>query len=255
MRWTSAMLKPQPSKHELRGIEEGSGFSISSDQIDKIDSSPLMLPCASNCFMPAVVPWTKTMMCGLNFVEGNKFAVLTAFLALLSIACDEIRLLGIGDPLDECLEAVLMCSMMVFCFELMVLCAAKQNYTWSIWFPLDVLALLSCFMEMPWFQRLIFNNDCHMFSASSDHAVRVGGTAAHAIRIARVLRVLRLIRLIKVGKLVCRLLACVEEEAGLQAGLQELLHQLCGKSGSAHQQGHAGEWAELSSALAKELPK
>merc|ERR1711865_1009728 len=75
--------------------------------------------------------------------------------------------------------------------------------------------------------------------------------AAHEIRIARVLRVLRLIRLIKLGKLVCRLLACVEEEAGLQAGLQELLHQLCGKSGSAHQQGHAQEWVELSSALAK----
>eukprot|EP00928_Gymnodinium_smaydae_P057433 TRINITY_DN40679_c0_g1_i1.p1 TRINITY_DN40679_c0_g1~~TRINITY_DN40679_c0_g1_i1.p1 ORF type:complete len:226 (+),score=34.29 TRINITY_DN40679_c0_g1_i1:99-776(+) len=134
-------------------------------------------------------------------VDGQTFMWLSALLALLTIACEEIGLDEAGFPLSTLVECLLLCSLAVFTFELAVLSLTRHGYLWSVWFPLDLLATLTLLMDMPWFQRLAFDEGCFLFSPMQDHVARVGGTTVHAIRVARALRVLRLARLVKLYKL------------------------------------------------------
>jgi len=174
----------------------------------KVSASPKGLPRLSLvCPPPSMTRSKMSMQSMLTHVESNMFAALAAFLALLSMGCEDIRALAIGTPLEVLLEIVLLFSLVVFVVELVVLCYAKKGYCWTFWFPLDLIATVTLLMELHCFQDLMFNENCNLFSPSRDHAAMVGGQAAHAIKVARVLRFLRLTRLVKLYKL----LACFED--------------------------------------------
>jgi len=153
----------------------------------------------------------ELMQPSLQVVECNEFAFLAACLTLVILIFNHCQVHPVGHhSSDLLLEVVLHCSLVVFAFEVVVLCSAKVGYCMSMWFPLDMLATLTLVMDLPWFQRMAFSDDCTMFSTPErDYAAHVGGETAHALRVARVLRLLRLARLVKVFKLVYVLACCM----------------------------------------------
>merc|ERR1719424_813848 len=159
----------------------------------------------------------ELMQPSLEVVECNQFAFLAAVLTVVILLFNHCQVHSVAGThththhsSDLLSEVVLHCSLVVFAFELVVLCCAKVGYCMSMWFPLDMLATLTLVMDLPWFQHLAFSDDCTMFSTPErDYAAHVGGETAHALRVARVLRLLRLARLVKVFKLVYVLACCM----------------------------------------------
>jgi len=178
----------------------------------RVNSSPRVLPCLAFAAKHNIVT-SKHLVVIQSIhkqVDNTAFSALSAMLAVLSLECENVRSMAAGTPFASLLEVVLVCSFVVFGVELLVRCAAEEDYCCSAWFPLDLLATLTLLMELHCFQDLAFNDDCHMISSSSDHYAHVGGQAAHALRVARVLRILRLARLIKLYRLCFGLAVCSE---------------------------------------------
>lgn len=252
MRLMDWVLPPRPVQKETFDIEERIFLPTTAENAAvELDSCSLMLPSASKQFSQniAISQLTEIMKFSLEIIEGHSFGCLSACLALLSIALAEILPLAMHTPWEALLIAALACIMVVFCFEFTVLSAMKKDYIWSIWFPLDLVALLTFLMDMPWFQRVVFDDECNMFSASSDHVARVGGTAAHAARVMRLVRALRLTRLVKVCKLAAGYLPILENMSSDKdtcAAARRAFQQLSGKSTSA-EASHAADWVELTS--------
>jgi hypothetical protein len=175
--------------------------------------SPKSLPLiALSCPTPTLANsrTSHIMDLTLKTVESNVFAGIAAFLTVLVLACEDINVVADAGAWNMLLEWLLACSIVVFGFELLVLCVLKEEYCWSAWFPLDVLAFMTLAMDLPWFQAVAFSEENSVFSPSQENAVRTGGQAAHALRVARVLRILRLARFIKLYKLVLGLISCFE---------------------------------------------
>jgi len=176
----------------------------------KVNASPKVLPCLAFDAEHSIVnsKHFEVIKQMHKQVDSHSFSALAALLALLSLEFKNLRLITAGTPFDNLLELVLFCSLAVFVVEFLVRCAAEEDYCWSAWFLLDMIAVATLLMEIRWFQDFAFTVDCHMISPASDHYAHVGGQAAHALRVAKVLRVLRFCRLIMLCRPVFRLAVC-----------------------------------------------
>jgi len=215
MRWLSSHVKANVNREAAVDMEKGSSAILEDDTsgtanvIESIGSPQSVVKSRS-----------EIMQASHQLVESSVFVGLTALLTVVILACEHMT--AVDSP-SEIVEAVLLCGLVVFAFELVVLCATKDGYMRSIWFPLDLLATMTLLMDLPWCQHMAFNDDCTFFSASQDHAARVGGQTIHAVRAVRtvrVLRVLRLVRLVKLCKLASRLFSCMKRRSARHHAMQ-----------------------------------
>lgn len=210
-------MESRPNKEPLASLDVEQGVEAASEQCEKVQVDgclPLLHEASSghsNSKGITKLGLVELMQPSLEVVECNQFAFLAACLTVVILMFNHCQVHSVGHhSSDLLLEVVLHCSLVVFAFEFVVLCSAKVGYCMSIWFPLDMLATLTLVMDLPWFQRFAFSDDCTMFSTPErDYAAHVGGETAHALRVARVLRLLRLARLVKVFKLVYVLACCM----------------------------------------------
>lgn len=212
MRWLSGQVKANVNREAAVDMEKGSAAILEGDTSGTANALESSGPPQS-----AAKSRSEIMQASHQLVDSNVFLVLTAFLTVVMLACEHMTTVGSS---SEVVEAVLLCGLVVFAFELVVLCATKDGYMRSIWFPLDLLATMTLLMDLPWCQHMAFNDDCTFFSASQDHAARVGGKTVHALRAVRVLRVLRLVRLVKLCKLASRLLSCMKHRSARHHAMQ-----------------------------------
>jgi len=204
IRQRSGQSEPQATKDVTIDIELKTSAVLKCDEESGdsvVQCEPNALPLLSSNFIATSRTMEKLKQ-SREIVEGNRFIGLAAFLTVLTLACDDIQVLEVSQLLD----VVLLFSIVVFGFEFVVLCGAKDQYCWSAWFFIDFFALSTLVMDLPIFEQIALSENSKT-ATFEETATEDGGIAAHAIRIARALRILT--RVAKLYKLSLTFLPCM----------------------------------------------
>jgi len=138
-----------------------------------------------------------------DFVEGKGFQITMAVLTFFALWGDDFRRVSFykeHDPVFYWLYGFTFCA---FLIELTVSAIVQEEYKWSFFFWLDVVATVSLLLDIPAFMTFI--RDIHGLSneetrtsggwARTSRTTRVGSKTGRVVRILRLVRLFRSVNL------------------------------------------------------------
>lgn len=140
-----------------------------------------------------------------DFAEGKFVTILMSMVTLFALVGDDIRLWATNKSADIYFNLGLLISFILFTTEIMLNTVAIDEFKYSFFFWLDIIATLSVVIDIPWitdpFRYLIWRG------VPSDKSVNVipgqdlgQGNSVNLQRVVKSLRLIRLIRIIKLYK-------------------------------------------------------
>ncbi|CEL96628.1 unnamed protein product [Vitrella brassicaformis CCMP3155] len=135
------------------------------------------------------------------FIDGRFMTILMTFVTIFALFGDDVRLAGFYKPSDPYFYALFLISLLLFAFELIINSITKENYKWSFFFWLDIIATLSLVPDIPWVVDPIKEVLGISTDGGAGEAARAGKASRAGARAGRIVRLVRLIRLIRIVKL------------------------------------------------------
>lgn len=138
-----------------------------------------------------------------EFVEGKTVTLIMAFVTIFALVGDDIRVFGFGKDSDELFFGAMTISMFMFATEIWINTIVIDEFKYSFFFWLDIIATLSLVIDIPWFTNIIRLAlvDYPPNYKSVNAVPGVGGNASSQGNILQLVKSLRLIRLIRIIKL------------------------------------------------------
>eukprot|EP00397_Hematodinium_sp_SG-2012_P010282 GEMP01010391.1.p1 GENE.GEMP01010391.1~~GEMP01010391.1.p1 ORF type:complete len:838 (-),score=180.00 GEMP01010391.1:687-3200(-) len=128
------------------------------------------------------------------FVDGKWMTSLMATLTIFVLWGDDFRVSAVTKEHDAYFYFLFTFALFMFLMEFALNTIAKENYKWSFFFWLDLIAAVSIMPDIAWI--LVFIDQ---IASTSDSASMASGV--QSARTARIVRLVRLIRLIRIVKL------------------------------------------------------
>lgn len=118
---------------------------------------------------------------------------------------DEIRILACPKSADAGLQTALFVTFLMFIVELLVLCWVQPNYFPNTFFWMDLIALLSIIIDIPWMSGFVLewlgeDNMQALSITRASRAARIGSRAGRLHRLLRISRIWQTVRLLKLSK-------------------------------------------------------
>ena len=153
-----------------------------------------------------------------KFLYGTFMMLFMTILTIFALFASDIRVAWLSLRIDFSFDVVETVLFVIFALEIILLCYAKDDYMWSFFFWLDIVATLSLIEDI----GFIFDNilliavsssssfsgsetnstitNSVKNSASAKKAVSKVSAASRATRVLRIIRIIRLIRIVKLYK-------------------------------------------------------
>jgi class 3 adenylate cyclase len=135
----------------------------------------------------------KFKVCAQAVINNPVTSVFTAVLTVGALTTDDIRVAWTNQPADHYFNVLVCVYLVVFTTEICLSWIGKEDYPWSFFACLDMIATTTLIFDLTIIQNLLAAGSSEM---RSSRAVRVG------TKVARVVRVIRLIRIVKLYKVV-----------------------------------------------------
>lgn len=140
----------------------------------------------------------------LDIVDGKTVTIVMSIVVVFSLVGDDIRLWVTPKQADPYFFTGFIISFLLFGTEILVKTVVDDEFKYSFFFWLDIIATLSLILDVPWLinpiQMYVFksppeNVDVQIGIASTDSA-----SSATIKKIVKSLRLIRLIRILKIYK-------------------------------------------------------
>lgn len=136
-------------------------------------------------------------------VEGKFFLCMMTLVTLFALFADDFRLWYFGSYIDVYFYSILIICFFLFGLEIMLNSCVVDEYKYSFFFWLDILATMSLIVDIVWAIQLI-ETLMQVSSTINSADVEIGTIASQGNstgKISNVIKSLRLIRLIRIIKL------------------------------------------------------
>ena len=154
----------------------------------------------------------------LRFIDSHYTLAIMTFMTLFALFARDLKIAFCPISVDFTFDLIQLLIMCIFTLEIILTAISKEEYLWSFFFWLDVIATLSIIQDIGFiFDSIIGINHIPSFSEkSSDFTSTTNeilnsqnkaqqslghlSTASRATRILRIVRIIRLIRILKIYK-------------------------------------------------------
>jgi hypothetical protein len=155
----------------------------------------------------------------LRFIDSHYTLAMMTLMTLFALLASDFKTAFCPISVDFIFDLIQLVIMCIFALEIIFTAISKEEYLWSFFFWLDVIATLSIIQDVGFiFDSIIGTNNIPSFSEkSSDYnststneilnsqqkaqqALNQLSTASRATRILRIVRIIRLIRILKIYK-------------------------------------------------------
>ena len=133
-------------------------------------------------------------------VDHYTVVIFMTIVTAYSLFFDDIRVFLLPKAVDEVFYAVTFISMMLFAIEISIATYAKDGYSGSFFFWLDIISTVTMIPDIPWIWNPMLGETEESAASGNSKASDLAQTS-RAGRVTRVIRVIRLIRLIRIVKL------------------------------------------------------
>lgn len=135
------------------------------------------------------------------FLESKKVTITMSIVTVYALFADDIKTLGFSKSADNIFSSFVVICLVLFTFELAISFKYKDNYKWSFFFWLDLIAALSLITDIGWiWDELIGVSNSNNSSRQLQNAAKASRAGTRTSRILRIIRLIRLIRLVKLYK-------------------------------------------------------
>lgn len=129
-----------------------------------------------------------------------------AFVTIFALVGDDIRVFGFNKDSDKLFFGAMTISMFMFATEIWINTIVIDEFKYSFFFWLDIIATLSLVIDIPWFTNIIrlslIDYPPNYESVNAVPGVAGGGKSqANILQLVKSLRLIRLIRIIKLYKI------------------------------------------------------
>ena len=141
-----------------------------------------------------------------DLVEGKMVTIVMTIVTIFALIGDDIRVFGFGKTADNIFYGMLSISMVLFAAEIWLNTVVIDDFKYSFFFWLDIIATLSLVIDIPWFTNSIryalFNYPPDYESVDAIPGKEVSSGGGSIQKVIKSLRLIRLIRIIKLYKYV-----------------------------------------------------
>jgi class 3 adenylate cyclase len=149
-------------------------------------------------------PIWKKKIC--KFLDSTFFLIFTSLLTIFALFASDLQLAFLRIEVDNAFNICQCIIFGVFLLEFILNCIAKNDYLFSFFFFLDLIATISLVQDIDWIINPVLGYSSNMATASRRKSVQASkamskvSSASRATRILRIVRVVRLIRMVKLYK-------------------------------------------------------
>jgi|TARA_B110000285_G_C14848239_1_gene478697 hypothetical protein len=90
-----------------------------------------------------------------EFVEGKMVTIVMSLVTVFALVGDDIRTFGFTKHQDDLFYGLLTISMVLFAAEIWLNTVVIDEFKYSFFFWLDIIATLSLIIDIPWFTNII----------------------------------------------------------------------------------------------------
>lgn len=171
---------------------------------------------------------TPTRACKtfLLFILDHKvFTYIMTSLTIYALFGDDVRLLIFTKPADSVFNILTLIAMFAFICEIAISSIAKrEEYLFSFYFWLDLIATLSLIFDISWLWDMMTGVD-DIEASSLTQLMRAGRGARVGTKAGRIVRIVRILRLVRIMKLYKHSQAALKSEDESLRGPGKNLHQ------------------------------
>ena len=139
-----------------------------------------------------------------EFVEGKFVTILMTIVTIFAIFGDDIRLWLFDKDADPYFYTALLVSFFLFFSEIMINTVVTDEFKYSFFFWLDIIATISVLIDIRWVTDILNNAlvdyPPSSISVNAYAGKEEGGTNQSLLKVIKALRLIRLIRIIKLYK-------------------------------------------------------
>jgi class 3 adenylate cyclase len=138
-------------------------------------------------------------------IESHAVTITMSIATLYALFGDDIKNLSFAKSTDDAFDGLVVVCITLFTLELVVSFICKNEYRWSFYFWLDVIATITLIADLTWMWDAAlglnnqssgnYNNNSQLQSASD--ASNAGKKTAKALVIIRLIRLVRIVKLYK----------------------------------------------------------
>mmetsp|Transcript_25254 Transcript_25254/g.57318 ORF Transcript_25254/g.57318 Transcript_25254/m.57318 type:complete len:1018 (+) Transcript_25254:135-3188(+) len=129
-----------------------------------------------------------------DFMDSRPVSIVSVCITVYALVGDDFRLMVTEKPTDNWFNAMAIVCLIFFTIEIILSSIGKPDYFLSFFFTLDVIATLSCILDLTWVSDGLMEDVNSLENSRGGRTAKVGATAG------RVVRVLRLVRIVKLYK-------------------------------------------------------
>jgi len=142
----------------------------------------------------------------MAFMDGKFMQTTMTVLTFFALYGDDLRSYASYKQHDPLFYVLYIITFLLFAFELTVFSICKEDYKWSFFFWLDMIASLSLTIDVKWFHTIFeslfdVGDGTGGGQANVARAGRASRAGTRAGRIVRLIRLVRLLRVVNVSKL------------------------------------------------------
>lgn len=130
-----------------------------------------------------------------KLVNSRRFEIVFGILTCYALFGDDIRLGCTEKPSDPIFDGLAIVCFIAFSFEIWVSCLGKDDYIFSFFFFLDLIATATLIMDLSLIQELQYSEE-DTSKARTSRAARIGSKAGRVVRVIRLVRIAKLYKAI-----------------------------------------------------------
>lgn len=156
---------------------------------------------------PKEVVTSKAKLYLQKIIEGKVVTITMAFVTVYTLVGDDIRLWATDKSIDPYYYAGLMICFILFTLEIIINSVAVNEFKYSFYFWLDIIATLSLIPDIIWMSEglnFLLGNESYYegVDVTPGKIVKTSQSIVETSKIIKSLRLIRMIRIIKLYKYV-----------------------------------------------------
>ena len=137
----------------------------------------------------------------IKFLDSTGLLIFMLIVTIYALFSDDIRVSSYSKDDDDVFFGLSCCAMIFFGLEMILCFIFKEDYRWSFYFWLDLIATLSIIPDIGWAWDSITGDQGSNSSSNVNQIQSAGKSSRAGTRAARVIKIVRLVRLMRIAKI------------------------------------------------------
>ena len=137
----------------------------------------------------------------VRFLDSTGLLIFMLFVTIYALFSDDIRVSSYSKDEDDVFFALSCCAIIFFGIEMILCFIFKDDYKWSFYFWLDLIATISIIPDIGWAWDKITGDQGSNSSSNVNQIQSAGKSSRAGTRAARVIKIVRLVRLMRIAKI------------------------------------------------------